>query len=152
VTDNQTGLQWEKKTGTVGHTISCSQQVPCAYPHDVNNIYTWSVSTSGAPDGSAFTQFLATLNTPPCFAGHCDWRLPTLTELQAILLAPYPCGTLPCIDPTFGPTGGAALNTHLYWSTDADACCGWVVCFCNGGVGRETKSNSNYARAVRTPS
>src|SRR5213078_3331138 len=56
VTDNTTGLIWEKKTGTVG-TPNPSDV------HDVNNSYTWSgVSPYQNPDGTLFTTFLATLN------------------------------------------------------------------------------------------
>src|SRR5206468_3617426 len=103
VTDNQTGLMWERKTGTVD--TSNPSDV-----HDVNNLYSWS-SGLVQPDGTLFTTFLATLNggdyynptdmldesalPGTCFANHCDWRIPTIVELQAILLAP--CGTTPCI-------------------------------------------------------
>jgi len=90
---------WEKKTddGTV---------------HDKDNNYARS-TTGTAPDGTAFTSFLGELNdcrspdpTGPItggFAGHCDWRLPDMLELQTILFQPPPCGSSPCIDPIFGP-------------------------------------------------
>lgn len=61
-------------------------------------------------------------------AGHCDWRLPSedgrnspftgARELESILLAPSPpspCGTVPCIDPIFGPT-----VAFYYWSATTD--------------------------------
>jgi hypothetical protein len=35
VTDNQTGLQWEKKTTAVGSVANLAD------PHDVDNAYTW---------------------------------------------------------------------------------------------------------------
>jgi uncharacterized protein DUF1566 len=119
VTDHQTGLTWEKKDDT------------CPGIHCVTDTYTWSTNYwTGVPDGTAFVTFLGTLNScsiacvgtvdscstnfrKPGFADHCDWRLPTIEELQTILLAD-PCGDgtkSPCIDPVFGPTA------ELYWST-----------------------------------
>jgi hypothetical protein len=65
-----------------------------------------------------------------CFAGHCDWRLPTSAELQTILLAPFPCGTNPCIDPIFGPT-----QSFDYWSATTFAgnpLSAWNVTFSDG--------------------
>src|SRR5438067_2269685 len=69
-------------------------------PHDVKNIYKWS-SSGTAPDGGAFTKFLNTLNGDATgvgncvssdgssqtggFVNRCDWRLPTIAELQTIL-------------------------------------------------------------------
>ncbi len=86
VTDHLTGLQWEQKTddGSV---------------HDKDNGYSWSVGGNGfaAANGTVFTSFFATLNSGSCFAGQCDWRLPTRAELQTILLQPFPCPS-PCID------------------------------------------------------
>jgi len=123
VTDNTTGLMWEKKTGTFG------RQPPNPDVHDVSYIYTWSAASPFTdPSGTLFTTFLATLNggdyynptdmmdenanPGTCFANHCDWRIPTVVELQSILLAPLPC-TSPCVDPTFGPTGS------VYWSSSS---------------------------------
>jgi len=57
VTDNETGLIWEKKTGTVGTAVNCATTT-CSDPHDVNNTYTWS-SSGTAADGRAFTDFLS---------------------------------------------------------------------------------------------
>lgn len=153
VTDTQTGLQWEKKTSAVGSGANYGD------PHDVDNIYSWS-ATGTAPDGTVFTQFLAGLNTPPCFAGHCDWRLPRVNrdgdpaELETMLLTPYPCATIPCIDPIFGPTA-AILGVNLYWSATTNATFpiyAWYVNFNNGDVTYLTKQNeSDNVRAVRGP-
>lgn len=71
-----------------------------------------------------FTNFLDKLNncvddgtSPPTgvtrgFADYCDWPLSNIVKLQTIQLAPYPCGTTPCIDPIFGPT-----DNHNQWSS-----------------------------------
>src|SRR5262249_49327585 len=69
VTDRQTCLVWEQKTTAVGSGTDATNA------HDVDNTYAWS-SPGPAPDGTAFTNFLATLNGAS-FAGHTDWRLPT---------------------------------------------------------------------------
>jgi hypothetical protein len=60
VSDLNTGLMWEKQTGTVAGTST-------GRVDDVNNTYTWSgniVPNTGdnLADGTAFTSFLATLN------------------------------------------------------------------------------------------
>jgi hypothetical protein len=139
VTDRLTGLQWEQKTDD-------------ATVHDKDNTYTWSSGGAGntAADGTAFMTFLAALNSGGCFAGQCDWRLPTVAELQTILLAPYPCGTSsPCVDPIFGPT--VALY-GWYWSATTNAPnpnIAWIVHFYDGSVNYFDKGLAEYARAVR---
>jgi hypothetical protein len=156
VADPKTGLQWGKKTGTPGDQVIC-KTAGCPDPHTVNNLYQWS-NTGTDPDGGAFTDFLAKLNDPVfgeaatasdvtgCFAGHCDWRLPSIVELQTIM----DCGFgPPCIDPVFGPTVSSD-----YWSASTSdvpnkAWPGW---FLNGAVGILNKSFAFYVRAVRTGS
>jgi len=143
VSDVATGLTWEKKDDLGGI-------------HDKDDLYAWS-TTGTAPDGAAFTGFLAALNNGSsadgttiggCFAGHCDWRLPTSAELQTILLEPSPCGTSPCIDPIFGAT-----QAGDYWSTtssmDSIPDGAWIVYFDDGGVSIDTKIFGSYVRAVR---
>ena len=163
VTDHQTGLQWEKKTGTVGTFVNCDL-TSCIDPHDVNNAYMWSSSFAFAPDGGAFTIFLTTLNGGATglgncvsldghtitggFNNHCDWRLPTIAELQTILLAPFPCGTNPCIDPIFGPV---ATN---YWSSTTLADqpgYAFFAGFINGFITTDNKNTDSglFVRAVR---
>jgi len=152
VTDRRTCLVWEQKDGADG--TPGSGTLDYANPHDVDNVYTWT-ATDPAADGTAFTDFLVKLNTPPCFAGHCDWRLPSEdgrngsgpNELESILLAPYPCGTRPCIDPIFGPT-----VDYKYWSATTSAgnpFYAWVVGFGFGQVDLVNKGLSYYVRAVR---
>lgn len=166
VTDNQTGLIWEKKN-------AAGSGADLTNPHDVDNEYTWSPSGT-APDGTAFTDFLHKLNNTcngsgatlcaadtDCgggvcgFAGHRNWRLPEVgqdggtAELETILLAPFPCGTSPCIDPIFGPTAAS-----FYWSATTNASGpsnAWSVLFRDGDVDNErNKGNDFRVRAVRT--
>src|SRR5262249_5481923 len=63
ITDNNTGLMWEKQSddGSI---------------HDKDNVYTWA---------DAFAVHIAGLNAGAGFAGHTDWRLPNVKELQSIV-------------------------------------------------------------------
>jgi len=158
LTDNQTGLMWEMQTST------CSGEVTC-----YSNSYLWT-STYSLADGTLFTSFIAGLNggdyySPSdgqdvnagpgsCFAKHCDWRIPTIAELQTIIeTTASGCGSgSPCIDPAFGPT-----QAGNFWSSSAvlnfpqNA---WVVYFYDGrtfGAGGVGEKISLYqARAVRS--
>ncbi len=130
VTDNDTGLQWEKKDNV------------CPGIHCVDDPYD-------------ATGFFPTLNAGSGFAGHTDWRLPTFDELQAILLAPYPCGTSPCIDPIFGPTI-ASLYVAAPPTDISPLKFVGLVNFSNGyaAIGPASESigagNSEYVRGVRS--
>lgn len=137
VTDLLTALQWEKKDNLDG-TQNLSD------PHDADNEYAWS-TTGYVADGTAFTSFLAALNAGGCFAGQCDWRLPTIYELQTIL--DPSCATNPCIDPVFGPT-----DANDYWSATTNVLnllTSWEVDFNNAIVGGFGNVGSLQVRAVR---
>jgi len=160
LTDNQTGLMWEMQTST------CSGEMTC-----YTNRYTWS-STGTLADGTLYTVLIAGLNggdyySPSagqvvssrpgsCFANHCDWRIPTIAELQTIIeRTASGCGSgSPCIDPAFGPTQASA-----YWSSSAFAGStfpsapdnAWDVWFGTGDAYPDDgKAGAYYARAVRS--
>jgi hypothetical protein len=152
VSDRTTCLMWEKKTGTTGGSSLCPGGATCGSDHDVNNLYAWTAGSPYDPNGPAFFAFLAKLNGPSSFAGHDDWRLPTITELQTIVdLSATGCGSgTPCIDPLFGPS-------HLggYWSSStyyANAEGAWYVYLFTGGPYFDSKANGYYVRAVRADS
>lgn len=97
------------------------------------------------------------------FAGHTDWRAPTLQELQAIV--DYTDTTPPAVNAAFqGASCGVACTditsaacsctqSNDYWSASTFApnpIYAWVVSFNAGSVGAINKPNLNlYVRAVR---
>jgi hypothetical protein len=141
VTDNATGLMWEKRQNydSIANFID---------PHDADNAYTWTAGGIGAADGTVFTDFLPKLNQSGlCFTGQCDWRLPTIAELRTIVL--NPCSAAPCIDPTFGPSpnGFYWSSTQAPWPFTGSFV--WGVDF-NGGITfTNPKNNPVFGRAVR---
>lgn len=117
VFDRLTGLTWEKKDSADDVDSFCPGGPTCGNVHDADNLYTWTDGLDpddDNEDGSAFTEFLVTLNNG-AFDGSAGWRLPTFAELQTILLPePYSCSTAPapCIDPVFDDAN-TAVNYHL---------------------------------------
>ena len=134
ITDNNTGLMWEKKTldGTI---------------HDQNTIYTWT---------DAVAVHVAELNTI-AFAGHTDWRLPNVRELLSIVhyekfgpevSAAFNDG---CVDGCAAPACSCTASSN-YWSSTSfapDPAFAWFVDFSGATLNRDGKVQANRVRAVR---
>jgi hypothetical protein len=146
VSDRLTRLQWEMKTddGTV---------------HDVDNRYTLGAEPDFAKaTGTVFTEFLRELNTGSCFAGNCDWRLPTVEELQTIVSEIYcadtSSGAVPCIDQYYFGPSPPALDAQ-YWSSTLSPSGRWHVWFYPPGatIGATEELDATWSsspvRAVR---
>jgi hypothetical protein len=159
VTDNLTALVWEKKASWDDVAVNCTSAGVCPDPHDADNTYTWANATS---------ILVAQLNTA-AFAGHTDWRLPTLAELQSLI--DYAAPAAPVVDVAFdnncvvgssctnitNPTcscsvwGGGVKGS--YWSSTDYApvpSFAWPVLFHNGTITAAAKTTSYWARAVRS--
>ncbi len=153
VTDALTGLVWEVKDNVAGGSSDYSD------PHDVNNQYAWSTGPPWAENGTAFTSFLGTVNGGGGFAGSNGWRLPTLAELQTILLdfactgtgggPKCSCASDPCIDAKFGPTWDLYLSVTGYVPDPAYAWCVLFFPFSGDPFAISIKDGSTTVRAVR---
>jgi 6-phosphogluconolactonase (cycloisomerase 2 family) len=140
--DNTTGLIWELKTDDGGI-------------HDKDNLYTWcdaNPATNGGNqgtcgDGTDTGDFITSLNNAN-FGGYGDWRLPAVKELSFLVNRSIPSpGPVVCAD-FFSDTGPSS-----YWSSSTRVDFpehAWHVDFADGGVSSFGKSNSYYARAVRS--
>jgi hypothetical protein len=134
ITDRLTCLVWEKKDDAAGL-------------HDKDNVYSWCLNTNGdfscdnadaAPDGDAFTVFLAGLNSA-AFAGHQDWRLPKEdgrngsgpNELESILAMPPPCSVRnPCVAAAFNTNCRIVSMQHGNPGCTVDGAGGTHECSC----------------------
>jgi hypothetical protein len=135
IRDLRTALMWEK--------LSDDGSI-----HDKDDKYTWD---------NAFAVKIAALNTPPCFAGFCDWRLPNRFELETLVNLE---NLNPAVSPAFN-TGCAASCTVLtcsctvsnyYWSSSTYANepeLAWVVLFGSGSPIAGGKNGNFSVRAVR---
>jgi hypothetical protein len=123
VADISSGLMWQKTDELPGLTGKYAR-------------YTWAVDYLTEPSGTVFTEFIGGLNGQAggsCYAGHCDWRLPTRVELETILLGAYPCQVSPCIDQSvFGPVDYREEWNLGYWTATTvrdSSATAWVIWF-----------------------
>lgn len=131
VSDLRSGLMWEKKTE--GGSSACliplhGVDTTCAWLQ----LGSWIVAVN-AEGGAGY-------------AGHSDWRLPSVKELQSIV--DY-SRTDPAIHSVFGPT-----TSFWYWSATPTAVYSvpqraWVVDFTGGSVFPDDTSFGRPVRAVR---
>ena len=142
IKDQRTGLFWEKKSddGSI---------------HDQDNVYTWGQAVSPySMNGTMVTTFLAELNTPPCFADFCDWRIPNVRELAmlanfgAFHPATFAAFNTAC---TAGCTVTACSCTHsgYHWSSSSVQTFpshAWFVNLEYGGVTANDKTTNEYVR------
>lgn len=128
-TDRLTGLMWEQK---------CTD-LQCAEPHAVSTTVSWRAGAA---------QWVNTLNEER-FAGHNDWRLPSLEELRTLLAVIPPCAEEPCAGAVWPR---AQTATAGYWSSTSfavDKARAWAVSFADGDVYTAEKSEALHVRAVR---
>jgi len=150
ITDNSTGLMWEKKTqdGSI---------------HTFWNTYSWSGASFGTTnimDGSITSTFLAQLNGGG-FAGHTDWRIPNRFELESLLNLQR---LNPAVDSAFDTNCVASCTVTTcsctqtaagaaYWSSttlgSGPFIAAWAVDFSYGSLVFQPKVDSLAVRAVR---
>jgi len=141
VTDNNTGLMWQKCSVGQNNDSTCSGSAV---------YYNWyqavgEVNASYNPSGGSFKNVCGDLTT----GSYTDWRLPSKKELMSIVdySIPYPG---PTINTTYFPNTVASG----YWSSTTyayDPGYAWGVGFVNGGVGVHygDKGHNLYVRCVR---
>jgi hypothetical protein len=127
ITDNATGLMWEKKDQSGGI-------------HDWTNRYTWCGASCGGTnvmDGTITTTLLAGLNAGAGFAGHTDWRIPNLNEL--LTLVNYANDNTSAVDAAF--------------DTNCAPGCTVLTCSCTQGLSSNDFywSSTSFANSPQSP-
>lgn len=148
ITDMSTGLMWEKKDDAGGL-------------HDKDNTYVWS----GNGTEETIWDWLDDVNAEggTGFAGHSDWRIPNVRELQS--LVSYGRGGIgirpvePPFDTNCAPTCTlrtcSCTDDYNYWSATTNVAnpdVAWFVSFFIGNVGLDGKGGDDNVRAVRSGS
>lgn len=137
VTDNSTGLMWEVKTAGENCLHCVSQQDRRTW---LAAMGPWISEVNGfagdVPDVSQSG-----------FAGHEDWRVPTIAELQSLV----DCSEgFPCIDPLFGEA-----DECFFWSSSKLASSPslvYTIYFVYGTIiASSTEQTANCSIAVRRP-
>jgi hypothetical protein len=122
VTHNLTGLMWKQcAEGLSGASCATGSATTL----------TWANALAQARDSN--------------FAGHTDWRLPNIKELESIVES---CGYSPSINTTLFP----ATPASDFWSGSSyvpGPSGAWFVGFGNGGTNAGNKAVSPYVRLVR---
>jgi hypothetical protein len=125
ITDNNTGLMWQK----------------CSRGQNNNDSCTGSASYSVWGDALAYCNNLVL----PLTSGYDDWRLPNIKELESLTDDAF---YTPVIDPAYFP----ATPVDTYWSSTTYALypySAWGVAFRYGNVNDFDKGGSGYVRCVR---
>jgi hypothetical protein len=138
ITDNVTGLMWEKLSddGTI---------------HDKDNVYSWM--TTSPPTLGSSTK-IANLNSTS-FAGHTDWRLPNVKEMQtldifgAVVPVPYGVFDANCSPGCDVLTCSCTRENDNYWSSTSSQASPTQAWYVGIGSHKFSKSNGFYVRAVR---
>ncbi len=131
ITDLNTGLMWEKKDATFG--LHGQFLLRHWSGNGIGNLTIWDwLDDVNAEGGTGF-------------AGHNDWRIPNVKELQSIV--DYGVSN-PSIDSLFANTE----PLFPYWlssTIDLAPTFAWFVSFADGHVDGGSKSDANSVRAVR---
>jgi len=142
IADGNTRLVWEKLSRDGGL-------------HERNALFTWEQALAK----------VAQLNTAPCFAGICSWRLPNVKELQSIvdferkspafakafLKKCQPGCTVETCSCT--PVGAAGTLGGFWSSTTSRSATGqaWQVQHATGATAAVVKAGTGNVRAVAEP-
>jgi len=175
LTDAVTGLVWEKKSmdgsmhdvnqcfSLLGrcasfNTMSCRTDADCLTSFPQCQTGDCQV---GFPYGMTIFQWVAQLNSTT-FAGHTDWRVPTVAELETIVDYTVDADLgAPVVPPAFDSSCAASCTVttcsctarSAYWSSTElanDPTQAWFVDFGDGHVVFDDQLEMEFVRGVRT--
>ncbi|WP_448214120.1 Lcl C-terminal domain-containing protein [Colwellia sp. MEBiC06753] len=126
VTDRKTGLTWMRCTlGETWDGTSCTGNA---------QTYNWQQALDNAQDSN--------------LAGHSNWRLPNIKELQSII--EFACYA-PAVNVNIFPQ--ASNSNPQYWSASLyskeNNHGAWAITMASGNTSTEVKSNTKLVRLVR---